>query len=659
MVLFWLNMSEKTVVDFPARYEGEIALAERSGDLLAERLALGRMPEGAVPNGDVSAVIDAVGELIHLDALEEAGRPISQKRADRAIDGLRTAVRQFSSWPSVPRTLVIAPLAETLEEFEIEWLALDLIMQIPGLDFLSADERLAIEGALRRIVPVQIRISFANGDWAPEFEELLRYLRDVVSEDPDDEELGALLRRGVLFHAVHGREALVTEDRRALAAAEPLPADLMAALEDLCEEAADKEIFSLSLHLVLSDAIAAGLVPDGGDPLHTASAALIALVRRDEPDEDVDVRYLARWAKAAPRRLEALARELDPVFDWMPSDFDGPIEARQQARWRMGSADIQFLPPRWVPSADAPKPPYTEAAARARLRELRDVAWLMVDPFEAVRFVSECFEYGGDAPDEFDVEVLHEILDLWKEERLSDFSELGEEDFLDEEDDLEEESVDDPLGYPTLVTTDGEPLVFATAEYEVAEGREAEVVRRLDVMEELRREQEDGRLRWVWIEARDDGDLIVASLGLVDRLLEVETQSVERAARVGAGLSGTLGDLIVLLDLTTERPTPEMLMQKMARASGSDDSPAVSPEEQRRIVLEHLDRHYRCWPDQEIPALGHVTPREAVQDPELRPRVIELLLDFERRNLSTPEPMRDFDFGFLWKELGLDRDEDF
>ena len=43
------------------------------------------------------------------------------------------------------------------------------------------------------------------------------------------------------------------------------------------------------------------------------------------------------------------------------------------------------------------------------------------------------------------------------------------------------------------------------------------------------------------------------------------------------------------------------------------------------------------------------------QDPEGRERVIALLREFEEGQASAPEPMRGFDFGFLWRELGLDK----
>jgi hypothetical protein len=52
-----------------------------------------------------------------------------------------------------------------------------------------------------------------------------------------------------------------------------------------------------------------------------------------------------------------------------------------------------------------------------------------------------------------------------------------------------------------------------------------------------------------------------------------------------------------------------------------------------------------------------MTPREAVKDPEGRERVIELLQDFEQSNAAAPNAQSGFDLGFLWEELGLERDE--
>jgi hypothetical protein len=439
-----------------------------------------------------------------------------------------------------------------------------------------------------------------------------------------------------------------------------LPPDLESALTELAEEVSEREIFTFSLHLMLADAVAADLVPKGADPHHVVAAAVTALVNRDQLDERADVRSLARLVKAPARTIEKLAQRLDDALDWTPRGFDGEVELRQHERWRLASAQMEFMPVRWVPLGDAERPPYTEAAARARLDELRDVVWLMPEPLEAVRFVSECFSYGGEAPDEMDGEIALEIINLWKQERVIDIDELVDSDEPDDEDWDEDDELDDRFGHesdiPELVTTDGQPIVFCTTEYEVAAGRGAAVVQRIDAMDDVQREQPDGSECWVFFEPGNGQNLVLGRLALDGRRLELETMSVERSAKLGARLAKALGDLIVLKDLRTQRMTPASL-QRTVEQQGPGDEPSLSPEAQRHVVLTMLETHYRGWLDEPIPALGNLTPREGVADPELRPQVVELLLDFESRNRSAPEPMRDFDFGFLWDELGLDRSQ--
>jgi hypothetical protein len=643
------------------RYDAEIELAERAGDLIEERLERGRMPKGATPKGDIYDLVNAVGELLRLEDLEYRGRSVSQKRVEKAVESLRLALERVSLWPAVPRTLAIAPLAEALEEFELEWIAAELLAALPDFESTNERELEKIREAMRRIVPVQVRIAIANGDWAPEFEFLLRLLREMSLADPEDEGVQGALRRGIVFHALSGRDALITQERRELAATETLPKHLEDALAELAGEKFVSDLVVQSLHLLLADLIGAELVPDNASPRQVVAAVLIALVERDDPEEKPDARRLASWAKITLRRLAAFSRQVDPVFDWVPPDFDGPVEVRQEKRWRFGTLTMEFMPARWVPPADSDLPPYSEAAARERAAKLRDIAWLMIDPMEPVRFVAEGFRYGDDAPDEIDTDLALEIVDLWKQDKvidtlmLEDEVESGED--WDDDGGWDDDASEGEDGFPVLVTTDGEPLVFCTTEYEIKGGEDREIVRRLDAVEELHREQEDGRERWVWLEPRSDGDVVIASLFLESDRLLVETQSVLRSARVGGRLAEELGARIILIDHTAERPTPEMLASRTAGFRDDEDRPSVAPEEERRMVRELMEQHYRRWPDEPVPALEGLTPRQAVADPDLRADVVALLREFEDQNRSAPEAMRDFDFGFLWRQLGLDRDE--
>jgi len=71
-----------------------------------------------------------------------------------------------------------------------------------------------------------------------------------------------------------------------------------------------------------------------------------------------------------------------------------------------------------------------------------------------------------------------------------------------------------------------------------------------------------------------------------------------------------------------------------------------------------LRRHYKRWPDEPVPALGGKTPKAAVRSKKGRQAVIELLKDFEihETGKASREGGEPFDFGFLWKRLGLEKE---
>ena len=92
-----------------------------------------------------------------------------------------------------------------------------------------------------------------------------------------------------------------------------------------------------------------------------------------------------------------------------------------------------------------------------------------------------------------------------------------------------------------------------------------------------------------------------------------------------------------------------------ARKSPREEIP---PELKAQVEREFLRRHYERWPDEPVPALGGKTPKSAVRTEKGRQAVIELLKEFElheaRKALGGGgEP---FDFGFLWKRLGLEKE---
>ena len=75
----------------------------------------------------------------------------------------------------------------------------------------------------------------------------------------------------------------------------------------------------------------------------------------------------------------------------------------------------------------------------------------------------------------------------------------------------------------------------------------------------------------------------------------------------------------------------------------------------REAVHQVLDRQYRNVLSQKIPVLGDKTPRQAVRSAKGRQTVANWLKGFEQNTARLPanDPMHDYDFSWMWEELGI------
>ena len=79
----------------------------------------------------------------------------------------------------------------------------------------------------------------------------------------------------------------------------------------------------------------------------------------------------------------------------------------------------------------------------------------------------------------------------------------------------------------------------------------------------------------------------------------------------------------------------------------------LHPSEQEVALLrEFKARHYESWPDGPLPALDELTPREAMQRPEMRSRLDLILRDIEHHEARLPEWER-YDIAKIRAALGL------
>ena len=150
----------------------------------------------------------------------------------------------------------------------------------------------------------------------------------------------------------------------------------------------------------------------------------------------------------------------------------------------------------------------------------------------------------------------------------------------------------------------------------------------------------------------DEDALVLADIRLDDRALLLSTNSKQRCDRGCALLSDVFGRRLRKPLVRTE--SIEQIMA--SRNSGAPPQLDIPEDEQRAVVHDYMDRHYRDVLDQPVPALGGQTPRAAVKTAGGRIKVIEGLKLIENRsaNPSDPNnPMDSYDFTWLWTELGL------
>ncbi|MBH5398421.1 hypothetical protein HZZ13_11535 [Bradyrhizobium sp. CNPSo 4010] len=150
----------------------------------------------------------------------------------------------------------------------------------------------------------------------------------------------------------------------------------------------------------------------------------------------------------------------------------------------------------------------------------------------------------------------------------------------------------------------------------------------------------------------DEDALVLADIRLDDRTLVLSTNSKQRCDRGCALLSDVFGRRLRKPLVRTE--SIEQIMA--SRNSGAPPQLDIPEDEQRAVVHDYMDRHYRDVLDQPVPALGGQTPRAAVKTAGGRIKVIEWLKLMENRsaNPSDPNnPMESYDFTWLWTELGL------
>ncbi len=219
--------------------------------------------------------------------------------------------------------------------------------------------------------------------------------------------------------------------------------------------------------------------------------------------------------------------------------------------------------------------------------------------------------------------------------------------------------LDPPL--PAMKNTDGENMVITQLAFDVLD--QARVSAALASRDELEPVAEG---RWTWSgDNREGKRVILGTLTLSTARLVAETNSVARGERARALLDSLAADALQHRSTTHEDPTKQIRDSLRDRARGAVDrrrpeETALPKEVAETLVLDHMERHYRAWLDEPVPALDGRTPRVVAREGDRvsRERLIQLLHDLEGmylRALRDDEPA--YDASWMWRELGLTDDE--
>lgn len=204
-----------------------------------------------------------------------------------------------------------------------------------------------------------------------------------------------------------------------------------------------------------------------------------------------------------------------------------------------------------------------------------------------------------------------------------------------------------PPPLPRLVDAgSGEPLLLVTDHYDVTDWEE--LVAALARQPDVEGDRENG---WGWLEEVEGQAFRRSKLALNPgkaNRLEVFARTLRRAEEGSVWLRQVAGQTLTYR--TREIADPIATLQQRPPGGEKPAPPATIP-----LPPEIHREVYRRWPEQPIPALGGLTPREAIRTRAGRLQVVELLKEYEQleERSARASGHQPASFRFLWDELGI------
>ncbi|MBR5050550.1 MAG: hypothetical protein IKX75_04360 [Desulfovibrio sp.] len=168
------------------------------------------------------------------------------------------------------------------------------------------------------------------------------------------------------------------------------------------------------------------------------------------------------------------------------------------------------------------------------------------------------------------------------------------------------------------------------------------------------------RWSWNWLErgAMMGGmDRILAHLSRTPDGLLVECMAKGRADDARAMIEACAGGAAAFASRSVQSVQEALARRLKEGPSPEAELHSLPPEVASEAVRQVQERYYWQWMDMPVPALDGRTPRHAARLKTQKAKVVELLktLEHEENMRAAAEGDEPLDFGFVWKELGLER----
>ena len=180
------------------------------------------------------------------------------------------------------------------------------------------------------------------------------------------------------------------------------------------------------------------------------------------------------------------------------------------------------------------------------------------------------------------------------------------------------------MALPTLVTRDGEPVILCRVEMTTALDRQALRAVLDDILEP---EGDDTWLDLTPDSISEDERTMRGTVRLDDGRLCIDTNAEARLERLLEMLAAAVPDAAIVVD---ERTDPRAaILERRSVDLPTPVAGAALPADQAAFLDELIRTKEAAWVDEAIPALGGLTPKQALDDPTRREDLLSLLREMD------------------------------